>query len=437
MMTHRRLFLLILFFLVPVWATAQVAEPPMKVLFIGNSYTYVNDLPSLVVGFADAAGGRKIETDQRLPGGYTFQQHVKGSKAIEKIRERKWDVVVLQGHSLETILNREAMQQYARILDAEIKKQGAKTIFYLTWARQNIPQMQDGADPVTSPDYARAMYQMSGAKKVGLEQWCGQHKAGLVGGIDGAYFDIADELNATVAPVGMAWKKALSADPKLVLHQPDKSHPNPTGSYLAACVFYATLFDKSPVGLPAELKKGNRVLVQVAPDEAVALQKIAWQTVQEMKNRHEAKAASVDGSFTPLFDGKTFTGLEGNQSVFRIEDGAVVGGSLKANVVRNEYLCTTKTYRNFELRLKFKLLGEDVNGGVQFRSERVPKSNEMIGYQADMGQTYWGCLYDERRHKLLTGPTKEEQKKLIWRRAEKRCQSRAGSGPRGGLDEML
>ena len=117
-MIHRRLLLLIIFFLVPAWATAQVAEPPLKVLFIGNSYTYVNDLPSLVVGLADAAGGRKIETDQRLPGGYTFQQHVKDSKAIEKIRERKWDVVVLQGHSLETILNREAMQKYAQILDA-------------------------------------------------------------------------------------------------------------------------------------------------------------------------------------------------------------------------------------------------------------------------------------------------------------------------------
>ena len=126
-----------------------------------------------------------------------------------------------------------------------------------------------------------------------------------------------------------------------------------------------------------------------------------------------AHSAAADDSFTPLFDGKTFTGWEGNQSVFRIEDGAVVGGSLKANVARNEYLCTKKSYRNFELRLKFKLLGDDVNGGVQFRSERVPKSNEMIGYQADMGQKYWGCLYDERRHKQLVGPTKEEQQKLI------------------------
>jgi hypothetical protein len=290
MMIHRRLFLLIPL-LLPGWTTAHADQPPLKVLFIGNSYTYVNDLPSLVVGLADAAGGRKIETGERLPGGYTFQQQVSDRKSIEKIRERKWDVVVLQGHSLETILNRESMQKYARVLDAEIKKQGAKTVFYLTWARQNVPQMQDGADPAASPDYARAMYQMSGAaNRIDFEQWCGQHKAGLDGGIDGAYFDLARELNAQVAPVGVAWKKALAANPNLVLHQPDKSHPNPKGSYLAACVFYATLLDKSPVGLPSELRKGARPLVRVAADEAAAFQKIAWQTVQEAKQRRREKA---------------------------------------------------------------------------------------------------------------------------------------------------
>ena len=79
----------------------------------------------------------------------------------------------------------------------------------------------------------------------------------------------------------MAWKKALAANPRLVLHQSDKSHPRPAGSYLAACVFYATLLDKSPVGLPAELKKGTPVLVRLAPDKLLALQTIAWQTVQE------------------------------------------------------------------------------------------------------------------------------------------------------------
>ena len=62
------------------------------------------------------------------------------------------------------------MHKYARILHEEITKQGAKTVFYLTWARQNIPQMQDGAAPATSPDYARAMYQMIGAKGDGLRR---------------------------------------------------------------------------------------------------------------------------------------------------------------------------------------------------------------------------------------------------------------------------
>jgi hypothetical protein len=313
MMAARRLFLLIPLLLVPACATAQVAEPPLKVLFIGNSYTYVNDLPSLVKSLAEAAGGQRIETDQCLPGGYTFQQHVSGKKAIEKIRERKWDVVVLQENSLQPILNREAMHKYARILHEETSKQGAKTVFYLTWARQNIPQMQDGADPATTPDYARAMFQTSGAKATDFGAWCKQHQAGLAGGLNGAYFDIAKELNVAVAPVGMAWKKALARNSGLVLHQPDKSHPSSTGSYLAACVFYATLFDKSPVGLPAELKKGNQVLVRVAPDEAAALQEIAWQTVQEMKRRRQAKAAIFDGSLKPLFDGKTFAGWEGTR----------------------------------------------------------------------------------------------------------------------------
>jgi len=128
-----------------------------------------------------------------------------------------------------------------------------------------------------------------------------------------------------------------------------------------------------------------------------------------------AAEPSTDPPLAPLFDGTTFTGWEGNLDWFRIEEGAIVGGRRDKAVPRNEYLCTKKAYRNFELRLKFRLVGENVNAGVQFRSERVPQSSEMIGYQADMGQQYWGCLYDERRHKLLAGPAKGEQPKMIER----------------------
>ena len=119
----------------------------------------------------------------------------------------------------------------------------------------------------------------------------------------------------------------------------------------------------------------------------------------------------------PLFDGKTFAGWEGDtKKTWRIEDGSIVGGSLGSEVPRNEFLCTTKTYGDFELRLRFKLLGDrkSANAGIQFRSKRIPKHHEVIGYQADMGQQYWGALYDEsRRNRILSAPKKEVVEKLI------------------------
>lgn len=127
-----------------------------------------------------------------------------------------------------------------------------------------------------------------------------------------------------------------------------------------------------------------------------------------------AAAMASDDGFVPLFDGKSFEGWEGNREVFRIEDGAIVGGSLTKPVARNEFLCTTREYGDFELRLKFKLLGEGANAGVQIRSRRIPDHHEMIGYQADLGEGWWGCLYDEsRRRKVLAGLPKEERSKVV------------------------
>lgn len=119
-----------------------------------------------------------------------------------------------------------------------------------------------------------------------------------------------------------------------------------------------------------------------------------------------------------LFDGKNFKGWEGDLSIFRIEDGAIVGGSLKAALPHNQFLCTTKEFSDFVLRVKFKLLGDPAraNAGIQFRSRRIPNNHEVIGYQADAGQRYWGALYDEsRRKKVLAGPTPEEVRQIIRR----------------------
>ena len=119
-----------------------------------------------------------------------------------------------------------------------------------------------------------------------------------------------------------------------------------------------------------------------------------------------------------LFDGRSFAGWEGDQKIFRIEDGAIVGGSLSAALPKNQFLCTTAQYSDFELRLKFKLLGDPAraNAGVQFRSRRIPNDNEVIGYQADAGQQYWGALYDEsRRKRVLAGPTPEVVNQIVRR----------------------
>ncbi len=116
-----------------------------------------------------------------------------------------------------------------------------------------------------------------------------------------------------------------------------------------------------------------------------------------------------------IFDGKTFKGWEGNLKMFRIEDGAIVGGNLKTKIPHNEFLCTKQIYTDFELRLKVKLLGgAKANAGIQIRSVRIPNHHEVIGYQADMGGPWWGKLYDEsRRRKVLAGPKPEKMKGVV------------------------
>ena len=220
-------------------SAAQSQDAPAKdeisVLFVGNSFTYYHDLPKMVAELAKAGKQRPLRYERETPGGCTLEKHWKDGKALAKIQSRKWDFVVLQDHSQAALLKRDSMFDYGKKLDAEIRKQGAKTILYMTWALQNKPEDQPA--------------------------------------ITTAYLDLSKELKAKIAPVGNAWETAIKADDKLGLHEKDKKHPNATGTYLAACVFYATIYGKSPEGLPGSVGK-------LTDDEARPLQVIAWKTVQ-------------------------------------------------------------------------------------------------------------------------------------------------------------
>jgi len=143
-------------------------------------------------------------------------------------------------------------------------------------------------------------------------------------------------------------------------------------------------------------------------------------------------ALTVQAAPISLFDGKTLEGWEGETpQVWRAVEGIILGGSMEGNP-RNEFLTTRKSYKNFVLRLEYKLSGTEgfVNGGVQFRSKRIPNPpNEMSGFQADIGAGFSGALYDEsRRNMMLAKPEKalleSTEKPGEWNRYEIRAEGK-------------
>lgn len=148
----------------------------------------------------------------------------------------------------------------------------------------------------------------------------------------------------------------------------------------------------------------------------------------------EQPSQRTEKGFHAIFDGKTLDGWTGNPKYFRVQENAIVAGTMKEKIPRNEFITYKQSFTNFELRLQAKLIGEGGNAGIQIRSrrptkeemaaedakKRIPK-HEMIGYQVDMGKAWnniwWGKLYDEsRRRKVLAGPddAKELEKLVKW-----------------------
>jgi hypothetical protein len=142
-----------------------------------------------------------------------------------------------------------------------------------------------------------------------------------------------------------------------------------------------------------------------------------------------AEEKKSDATTTVIFDGKTLEGWDGDTSVFRVEQESIIGGQLKDKIPHNFFLSSKEEYSDFELTLEFRLIGEGTNAGVQLRSKRIPDHHEMIGYQADLGQNYWGALYDEsRRNKILAAPKKEGLDKVLkrddWNKYRILCEGR-------------
>ena len=152
-------------------------------------------------------------------------------------------------------------------------------------------------------------------------------------------------------------------------------------------------------------------------------------TVNPLIGFAAADGKNSDDGFQALFDGKTLKGWDGDSKAFRVEEKSIIGGQLSEKTPHNFFLSSQEEYADFELTLEFRLLGKDTNAGVQLRSQRIPDHHEMIGYQADLGQNYWGALYDEsRRNKVLVSPDKDQLAKVLkpeeWNKYRILCEGR-------------
>ncbi|MDK9699068.1 MAG: hypothetical protein OEM52_02805 [bacterium] len=220
------------------------APPPQRILFLGNSYTYYNNGVdvhlNMFVQAADTALHPVIESI--TGGGYTLQMHYNTTTTQQQIATGDYDIVILQEQSTRPVEEPAPMIQYGRSLQLLAANSGAETGLFMTWARQNNP-------PMITP----------------LQQ---------------AYDSLGHLVNALVSPVGLAFEEVRTTMPTMNLYDTDGSHPSVYGTYLAVCVFYASLWNRSPIGV-------NYVCdPSITDTEKTFLQTTAWSVVQNYRHQH-------------------------------------------------------------------------------------------------------------------------------------------------------
>jgi hypothetical protein len=243
-----RFLCFILFLSVNFSFSAQTKKSDsLSILFIGNSFTHMNDMPSIFSKIA-VSKGKAIHVEKNTQSGASFRLHSTRLDMFAKINSRKWDYIVLQGYSRELSHPKEYIDTATipfinQIIDT-IRNNNACTnmYFYNTWGykkgfteREDINTYEKMQDSIIS-----------------------------------GYKYISDFYNIPIVPVGMVWRKVIITHPELNLYAEDEAHPNRLGSYLSACTFYAAVFNESPVGaLTSTISFDNADIIQQAAADVV------------------------------------------------------------------------------------------------------------------------------------------------------------------------
>lgn len=253
-------------------APAESGGCPESILFIGNSYTYFNNVPEMVAALMAQGAGCHVRTRMIAPGGAQLRKQWADEHTRAALSEGKWDYVILQDQSTlgvdyyvdgnARVVGDSLFAPAAELWSKAVRSAGSQPVFYLTWSRKATPEDQAA--------------------------------------LNRAYFSAARRAGAPVAPVGIAWQLVRRERPDLDLYWKDGAHPSPAGSYLAACAIYATLLHRDPHGLsgritgtpisvegmPEKVEAGSSpALVDLAAADAAEIQGAAWRAwVEVTKN---------------------------------------------------------------------------------------------------------------------------------------------------------
>jgi hypothetical protein len=222
----------------PRYSRLQLANdsPRTRVLFVGNSMTYYNDLPGLVQQLS-AREDKPVQFESVTVPLASLEYHWSRGKAQELMARERWDYVVLQDFSRRPVTDPQSSLQYFGLFNAEARKAGAKTIIFQNWTRAGM--------------------------------------IGEYGAMQSTYRDIQEQTHGTLAPIGVAWRMCERDHPEIKMLVDDR-HPTDAGTYLTGCVLYGTIYGKNPAALPMNLTGPK-----LPAEQSRLLREIASQALRE------------------------------------------------------------------------------------------------------------------------------------------------------------
>ncbi len=225
----------------PPVAVRRAEDPrPLRVLFIGNSLTFFNDLPIRTAEIAARDTTlRAPDLQSVVRSGYTLRQHWALGEARLRLDTERWDYVVLQEASLSILQGSDSTAAYVARFDSVARAHGTRTMMFLAWTFGELPSATQDT-------------------------------------VSGTYRALAASVDALVAPVGIAWQRVRALRPDLTLYLPDSIHPGAVGTYLGACTFVAALYRRTPEGLAGTDAVGDKGVEVLDDATARLLQQTAW-----------------------------------------------------------------------------------------------------------------------------------------------------------------